>query len=233
MKPIAAALLILLGINPPALPDDSDFEFTVSGALAAKLEPDTAIQIWSPVTETRPDWALFSVKKLPYKVPFKQLHAGHIWLASFHSLSQREVVFSMGLSPDLFDKPRRIDLKLDPPKPRIRPGYLGRLDFWYYSGITQRMWYESLPFWDAKSQKLVKAKPPVMTILRASDGVILKQSAMEEGCMGSKWYARLDRSLDLGLKTELRLVVRYDSGGLWEPMETKLNFTYDKSRDRQ
>lgn len=52
---------------------------------------------------------------------------------------------------------------------------------------------------------------------------------MKEGCMGSKWWAAIDPSLDLGDKTDLQFVVQYNSGGLWEPIETKLNFTYRKT----
>lgn len=67
-----------------------------------------------------------------------------------------------------------------------------------------------------------------MSIVRVSDGRKVQESAMKEGCMGSKWWAAIDHSLDLGDKTDLCLAVRYNSGGLWEPIETKLHFTYHK-----
>ncbi|MEN6496824.1 MAG: hypothetical protein ABFD16_21240 [Thermoguttaceae bacterium] len=229
MKSIATALLVsLLGTNL-ASAQDSKFEFMVSGTLASKLEPDTRLLIWSPVIETRPNWARFSVKELPASVPYKQLAAQHIWIASFISPAQRRTVLSIGLAPGLFDKPRRIDLKLDRPTPRIRPYYLGRLEFEYYAGITQRMWYWDLPSWDMQNQRIVAAEPPSMSIVRLSDGRKLQESTMKEGCMGSKWWAAIDPSLDLGDKTDLQFVVQYNSGGLWEPIETKLNFTYRKT----
>ena len=92
------------------------------------------------------------------------------------------------------------------------------------------MKYRDLPFWDKGLQRIVAAKPPVMTIIRVSDGVKVQESAMEDGCMGSKWFTYIDDSVDLGKRTDLQFIVRYDSGGLWEPIETKLDFTYHKAR---
>lgn len=97
--------------------EESRFEFTVTGDLVGKLEPDTRVVIWSGVIETKPNWARFSVKDMPASVPYKQLAAEHIWIASFISPAQRRTVFSIGLARELFDKPRRIDLKLDRPTP--------------------------------------------------------------------------------------------------------------------
>jgi hypothetical protein len=184
--------------------------------------------IWSPVIETKPKWASFAIENLPARVPYKQLAAGHNWIVSFWSPTQRQTAFSIGLAPELFDKPRRIDLKLDRPNPCIRPSDVGRLQFEYYSGITQQMWYYDLPLWDRERQRIVAAKPPFMSITRISDSAKLQESAMKVGCMGSKWWAAVDRSFDLGEKTALQLLVRYDSGGLWDPIETKLDFAYDK-----
>lgn len=212
---------------------DSKFEFTVSGDMVRKLEPDTRVLIWSPVIETKPNWAQFAVKDVPVSVPYKQLAAGHVWIASFISPAQRRTVFSIGLAPELFDQPRRIDLKLDRPTPRIRPSFLGGLQFQYYAGITQRMWYYDLPSWDKDNKKIVAVEAPLMRIVRKSDGKNVQESAMKEGCMGSKWWATIDPSLDLSDKTELQFTVRYDSGGLWEPMETKLNFRYRKTHEDQ
>jgi hypothetical protein len=206
---------------------DSSFEFTASGTLVGKLEPDTRVLIWSPVIATKPQWARFSVKEMPLSLPYDQL-AKHTWIASFISPSQRQTVFSIGLARDLFDKPRKIELKLDCPSPHIRPSDLGKLQFHYYAGITQRMWYEELPSWDRKNQRIVAAGPPTMSIVRVSDGRKVQESVMGEGCMGSKWWTALAPSLDLGDKADLQLTVRYDSRGLWEPVETKHTFTYRK-----
>ena len=230
MRIILPILVVSFVCMSQARAQRSDFEFTISGDLTDKLKPGTRVLIWSPVSETKPRWVRFSIEDLPVSVPFKQLDAGHNWVATFTSPTERHLVFSMVLSGGLFDKPRRINLKLDRPNPRIRPDILGRLHFQYYSAITQRMKYGYLPFWDEELQRLVAAKPPVMTILRASDGVKVYESEMEDGCMGSKWFTFIYDSIDLGKRTDLQLIVRYDSGGLWEPMETKLNFAYDKSR---
>ncbi len=233
MKSIAVVLLASFACASLAHGEDSIFEFTVSGDLVRKLEPDTRVLIWSPVTETKPNWARFAVKDVPVSVPYKQLAARHIWIASFISPAQRQTVFSVGLAPELFDQPRRIDLKLDRPTLRIRPSFLGKLQFEYYPGITKQMWYWSLPFWDKENKRIVAAEPPLMRVVRISDGKKVQESAMKEGCMGSKWWAAIDPSLDLGDKTELRFTVQYDSGGLWEPMETNLNFKYRKTDEDQ
>jgi hypothetical protein len=86
MKSVGTALLVSLVCATLPHGQDSEFEFTVSGALASKLEPDTRVLIWSPVIETKPNWARFSVKELPVKVrkrrgperegsaPFESLH---------------------------------------------------------------------------------------------------------------------------------------------------------------
>ncbi len=227
MKSIATALLASLVCTSLAHAQDPTFEFTVSGVLASKLEPDTRVVIWSPIIESKPNWATFSVKDMPFRVPYKQL-ALHNWIADFISPLQRQRVFSIALSSDLFDKPRRIDLKLDRPTPHIQPSYLGMLNFYYHAGITQRMWYWDLPSWDKENRRIVAAGPPTMSIVRLSDGRKVYESVMEEGCMGAKWFVFVDRSVELGEKAELQLTVRYNSGGLWEPIETKLNFTYQK-----
>lgn len=231
MKSISTTLLVSLLWAGLTHAQAQSFKFTVSGSLVSKLEPDTRVLIWSPGIESRPKWARFSVKDMPVAVPYGQLAARHLWIATFISPSQRRDVLSIGLAPELFDKPRGIDLKLDRPTPRIRPSDLGKLQFQYYAGITQRMWYEELPSWDKKNQKIVAAGPPIISITRVSDGRKLQESAMREGCMGSKWWAALDPSLELMDKTDLQLTVRYDSSGLWEPIETKLNFTYRKRHD--
>lgn len=229
MKTIPTVLLLFFVCSSPAFAQRSDFEFTLSGTLARRLEPGTRVLIWSPVTETKPKWVDFSIDDLPVTVPFEQLAAGHIWIVSFRSPTDNATVLSMELSHALFDKPRRINLKLDRPSPHLRPSTLGRLHFYYHSGITQRMSYRELPFWDNERRRIVAARPLVMTIIRVSDGVNVLESAMEDGCMGSKWCTFIDPSLDLGEKTDLQFVVRYNSGGLWDPIETKLDFTYHEA----
>ncbi len=91
------------------------------------------------------------------------------------------------------------------------------------------MRYSDLPHWDKDLKRLVATKRPVMSITRVSDGAKIQESEMEEGCMGSTWWAEIDRSFDLGKRVDLKLHVRYDSGGLWEPMETELSFTYHET----
>jgi len=186
MKTSAAALLVSLVGTCTAGAERADFKFTMSGDLVDKLEPRTRVLISSPVVETKPNWVSFSIEEMPVTVPFKQLEATHAWLVIFTSPTEHCRVFSIALSRDLFDRPRKIDLKLDRPCPRIRPSGLGRLKFQFHSGITQRMWYQDLPFWDKKRRRLVPAKPPRMSVTHVSDGTRIQDSEMELGCMGSK-----------------------------------------------
>lgn len=174
-------------------------------------------------------WVRFSIADMPVSVPFEQIEAGHNWYATFTSPKRRGCLFSIFLSHDLFDKPRRISIRLDRPKPHIRPSGFGQMDFKYCPRITQRMFYSDLPRWDKDLKQLVAAERPVIRITRVSDGVKIQESEMEVGCMGSKWWAKIDRSIDLGKRVDLKLHVRYDSGGLWEPMETELSFTYHEA----
>lgn len=233
MKSLTLALVASLVCAGFALGQDLKFEFSLSGELVGRLEPDTRVLIWSPVTESKPNWARFAVKDMPASVSYKQLAAQHLWIASFISPAQGRTLFSIGLAPELFDRPRSVVLKLDRPTPRIRPSCVGNLKFEYYSGITRRMWYWDLPSWDKRSKRIVPAEPPVVSIVRKADSKMVQESAMQQGCMGSKWWAAVDTSLALGDKTELQFTVRYDSGGLWEPMETKLDFTYHNERHAQ
>ncbi|MBM4094668.1 MAG: hypothetical protein FJ276_35460 [Planctomycetes bacterium] len=182
MNAIATALVFSKVCAGRAGAQRSDFEFTLSGALAGKLERGTRVSIWSRVIETKPKWVEFSIEDMPVTVPFQQLKAEHVWIVTFRRPTDREAVFSLELSHALFDSPRRIDLKLDRPSPHIRPSSLGRLQFYYHSGITQRMSYRELPCWDMERQRIVAAKPPVMRIVRVSDGAELQQSEMHEAC---------------------------------------------------
>jgi hypothetical protein len=91
------------------------------------------------------------------------------------------------------------------------------------------MSYREFPFWDKERHRIVAVKPPVMRIVRVSDGAELQQSEMQEGCRGSMWWISTDPSIDLGEHTALQLIVRYDSGGLWNPIVTKLSFAYHKA----
>jgi hypothetical protein len=229
MNAIATTLLLSILCTYPARTQRSDFEFTLSGALAGKLERGTRVLIWSPVIETKPKWVEFSIEDLPVTVPFQQLNAQHVWIVTFRSPTDRAVVLSLELSHELFDRPRRIDLTLDRPNPHIKPSSLGRLQFYYHSGITQRMSYRELPFWDKDRQRIVAATPPVMRIVRLSDGAELQQSEMQEGCMGSMWWTSIDPSIGLGEHAALQFTVRYDSGGLWDPIVTKLGFAYHEA----
>ena len=229
MKNFAYLAVVSLICVTPTWAQRSDFEFAVSGVLAEKLEPGTQLGFWNPSPAV--NGAHFSLDDLPITLPF-QLYGGHHWHVSFYEPKGRHTLFSVILSADLFDKPRAINLKLDRPRPRIRPTFSHDGDFHFAAGITKRMRYSDLPRWSNEVDRLVPCRPPVMQIQRQADGVTIQESEMETGCWASLWWASIDDSIDLAPQTDLVLVVRYDSGGLFDTIETKLNFRFDKNRHR-
>ena len=161
-------------------------------------------------------------------LPFEDYH-DHEWHVTFYSRTARNAWFSVTLSKDLFDQPSTIDVKLDRPSPRIEPAFAYHGDLYYAAWISERMRYSDLPYWDEKRGTLAASAPPTVQILRSSDGGKVQESKMQTGCWATKWWAFIDRSADLTEGTELLAVVHYDSGGLFDPIETRCRFTYQKS----
>lgn len=226
MKAIHVALGFLALGNAVAHAEPSDFEFTLSGVVADKLDPRTRLIFWNPVVDPK-NWAQFSIADLPITLPAEQFGRRR-WHVEFMSPGEGGVL-SVTLSAALFDRPRKINVKLDAPTPHIRPLFsFGDRDIMYFAGITRRMRYRDPPVWDSRRNKLVRSQPPVMRITRVADGAVLQEAPMESGCTASKWHAFIDDSVEIPNKTDLRFSVTYDSGGLFETITTTYDFTYHK-----
>lgn len=215
-------IALLLASSGALSAQESDFRVKLSGVLASKLSPDAQLFFSSPFSKTSPTYA---IAELPIRLPFEQFH-GHHWHVFFDSKKPRSS-FSVTLSADLFDKPRVIDIKLDAPRPRIRPIFslLGR-DIKYSASISQRMEYRDLPYWDNKRQSLTRSRPPKMRIVALKNDRVIHDKEMGDSCMASKWFAFIDPDIKLNNGDTYRMSVTYDSGGLFPMVTTQRDFTY-------
>ena len=116
---------------PPSLPQRTDFEFTVSGALASRLKPTTRFTFWNPDPKIK--GGEFALADLPVTLPFEQ-YRNQYWHVNFHG-------FSVVLSCELFDEPRAIDLQLDRPHPRLELTSYYDADLHYEARITEQACY--------------------------------------------------------------------------------------------
>ena len=118
-----------------------------------------------------------------------------------------------------------INVKLDAPRPSLRPISSGR-EVKYTACITQRMQYDELPRWDSKRQTLTRSRPPTITITALKNGVMIHDGEMRERCMASKWFSRIEHDFRFNEGETYRMAVTYDSDGLFPTMTTKCDFTY-------
>jgi len=222
MKHLPTTIAMLLISATAISAEETDFRLTVSGALASKLAPDTQLRLWTQFSKTS---ATCELAELHIVLPFEQFK-GNYWHVLFSSKATGSS-FSVTLSDDLFDHPRVIDVKLDAPRPSIRPLFslLGH-DIRYAASITRRMEYRELPYWDGERQTLTGTRPPTMTIVALTDGAVIHDQPMGEGCVGAKWYAFIDRDIELVDGETYRMSVTYDSGGLFPTITTRFDFTY-------
>ena len=206
----------------PLCGQETDFEVVVSGELAAKLEPNTFLSF--STIGTRKEYPYVSVattiENLPFHLPSNYFQGRTVY-ARFQSPSLKKCIFSMRLSSDLFDKPRRINLKLDAPKPSLRPTPLNG-DIKYSANITKRMAYELMPYWDSKLQKLTPLPKPLVMRLAKPKGEVIETVQLGERCMGATWFAAFKKDIKLPIGTTLEYSVLYNSGGLFAPIDTKL-----------
>ncbi len=228
MKKLAPifSLLVVFWANCVFAQGRQNFEIVISGEIASKLEPGSSISAGTTGSGKVPPCGLTTtIEALPMQLPAK--HFGGRWVQlTFGSPHPREKLFSILLSPDLFDKPRKINVRLAKPTPTIRPFWGGR-ELKYTPSITKRMSYRDLPNWDAKTERLVPAKsPPVLKMSDSTGNLILSQE-MGDGCMGAKWFTRLKDVSANDKPHTFIFSVLYESGGLFEPIETNLRFEYD------
>jgi len=203
---------------------EANFRFVVSGELSSKLDQVENLLFWSP--HTRKVLATkFDGKGVA--LPF-ELFQDKLWVVEFSDA--RGLLFSLELSPELFDKSRTINAPLNKPNPHILPTFrFRRRSIRYHAGITKRIHYRDLPFWDKDKKKFGKSKAPTFVVTQVTDNSILQTIAMESGCMGFKWDAAIDRKIRIANKTKLQFSVTYDSGGLFDEIKTTYDFTYQTS----
>lgn len=202
---------------------DENFEVTVSGQLASLLPDDTRLLFWNPIIEVK--GGEYLLKDAPLSLPFEQF-AGHQWHVEFWS-DEDGRLFSVTLSPDLFDRPRRINILLNQPIPHIRLILGSSNTVMYFAPITQRMRYRDLPVWDANQGKFATLHAPVMKAVQVQDGIVVHDAEMESGCMAIRWCTYLDHRTVFRSGETDHFSVNYDSGGLFPEMETTFDFKYN------
>ncbi|WP_286765252.1 MULTISPECIES: hypothetical protein [Rhodopirellula] len=218
-------LLMLVTGGAPGPAHGDDYELAIAGQLVDRLPSDTTLVFWHPSSQVA--GGSVSVDTLPAPLP-AATYSGHAWHVNFVSKQQGRL-FSLTLSRDLFDKPRRITLRLDEPKPHIRPTFSFGKNAKYYAGMTKRMRYRDLPRWDKETDSFATPVAPIMTIIRRDDGKVVHDATMEDGCMASRWWAFIDGDVTLQDQKDYRFAVIYDSGGLFPTFSTTKDFTFHAS----
>lgn len=224
---VAAALFCWQQLQPP-----TDFRIVVSGALVDELPPDTTLSFWR-ISDSRSEPIVRSVSALPIHLPYDQL-SGKVWNVSFTSEKLGKApLFTLELSRDLFDSPRKINIKLDPPVPQLRPMFDDWTYIRYTPNLSQRMTYRDLPRWDRSGTQLTNEHfVPVLKVVNETTGIEIHHGPMNEGCWGSQWFARLKRIPEIADGEILRYTVNYPSGGSFGEIETEFRLTFNKARHR-
>lgn len=211
---------------------NTDFKIVVSGALVDELPRDTTLTFWR-ISQTSDEPIVRSVSELPFRLPYDQL-SGKTWNVSFASKSLgMSPLFTIELSHDLFDSPRKVNIKLDSPVPQLRP----IMDDWTYirytPNISQRMHYRDLPRWDPSGTRLTNTPSiPVLKVVNETTGVDIHEAPMIEGCWGSQWFARLKRVPEIADGQILKYTVNYPSGGSFGEIVTEFRLIFNKARHR-
>lgn len=220
---VAIAIRIWLSLLPM-----DHFEIVVSGDVVLRLEPNTQIVLWrNGKVRTKP--TICAIEDLPLRMPRDEF-LGQSCRICFHSPTSNELLFSVQLDSSLFDRPRRVNVKLDAPNPELKPFALGWRNFRYTANITQRMRYYDLPQLDSSTGKLSPlTTTPLFRVQNLTSGQTLHESRMGNGCMGSRWFERLDQEIIPDDKDRLRFSANYDSGGLFKPIETTFDFQYSSA----
>ncbi|MBL8855171.1 MAG: hypothetical protein JNK57_14490 [Planctomycetaceae bacterium] len=226
MRTVSQLLIISLICCGIANAQDATFALRFDGVVAEKLAPSTTVRMWSPYYDGKPSIVKeYTASDFPRE--FDPAWLGmRGWIVEFRN--DQGILFSIELSPDLFDEPREISVKLDAPRPLIRPVFAGPGDIRYTGNITQRIKYRDLPRIDGKTKQLMLSAKPILAIVDAQSGRELNRSEMHSGCLGFCWWSKF---LDYNPpdRTSLEFVVTYDSGGLFETIVTKRSFTFHQN----
>ena len=219
---VVYTVLLVVASAIPCIAQDDDYELRLSGKLVDLLPDDTRLVFWHPSTKIT--GAAYSAANLPERLPAAKF-SGKTWHVNFISETQGQL-FSVTLSQDLFDKPRTITIKLDQPNSHIRPTFFFGKNVAYFAGITKRMRYRDLPYWDDANDSFGTPIAPVMTMTCLKNGETIHDAPMEDGCMASRWWAFIDKDVSLQNGVTYRFAVTYDSGGLFPTFETTTDFTF-------
>jgi len=142
-------------------------------------------------------------------------------------------VFSVIVDRELFDEYRVITLKLDPPKPRLKPDWECWATQAWAANITQRMRYRELPYWDqARGCFAPIPKMPEATVSFEGGSVLEKATLEKQQCLLDNLFASffIDDMPEIRSGDELVFSVVYGSGGLFDPIKSQFVLQYDEKK---
>lgn len=212
------------------------FELDVAGDFANKLPADTLLRIVEN-PDGRPAVDC-EIKLTDLPTPLPKSYSGRGCVVQFWSNidTEEQKLFSIFVDRDMFDEFRVITLRLDKPRPELNAD----LDFWatqrWSPVLTRRMRYLDLPWWNAETNRIEPIpEMPQLVVSDLKSGEILERCDLEhEQCNFDGYYAQIAEKQPHGLKDGDRLLfsVEYDSGGLFETIDTKSKFKYNRRRHK-
>lgn len=212
------------------------FEIDVDGVLVSKLPADTFLKIVEnpdhrPIVDCE-----FKVSDLP--APLQKGYPRRGCVIEFWSDidSSEQKLFSVFVDRSLFDRFRVITVKLDEPTPELKAD----LDFWatqkWSPNLSRRMRYHELPWWNTETKRLEPIpKMPHLIVANPSNGEIVERCRLEhEQCDFDGYYAQIFEASPHNLQDgdTLLFSVEYDSGGLFETINTESKFKYNRRRHK-
>ena len=212
------------------------FEIDVGGAFATKLPADTFLRIVEnpdhrPVVDCE-----IKLCDLPTRLPKAYSRRGCVVQFWSNIDTEEKKLFSIFVDRNLFDEFRVITLKLDKPTPEINAD----LDFWatqrWSPVLTRRMRYLELPWWNAERNRLEPMpEMPQMIVSDSKNRRLVERCQLErEQCNFDGYYAQIAENQPHNLQDGdgLLFSVEYDSGGLFEKIETKSEFKDNNRRHK-
>ena len=210
------------------------FELEITGTLADKLPLNTTLRFVENPDHRRTVSCELEVGDLPASLPTGYSRRGCV--VEFWSMvgASEQKLFSVVLDRDLFDSFCVITLKLDKPTPELNADF----DFWatqrWSPNLTRRMRYLDLPWWNKKSQRLEPIpEMPKLAVVDVSNGEIVERcNLVRQECNFTGHFAELAEKTPYNLRDgdTLEFSVEYDSGGLFDTIETKTTFNFNKGR---
>lgn len=229
VRALLAGLFIAFSFGSCLAQESTDFDFSVVGELVERLEPGTVVTVSTLGTSEKSPHVFVSsaIEDLPMKLPAADFK-GRYTRIFFRSPTLKQNVFSMEMEGNLLDEPRPIKLLLNKPTTSLRtPMTWNTVRF--KARVSRRMGYLDLPYWDGELEKLVPMPSPPN--LKYTIGNQAERTVEMRGfCMDFKWFANIPYGIVPDSDAKIRYSVMYDSGGAFDPIETK--FEYDFRVDR-